>query len=169
MGVVIVTLVILAAVVYIVVVPAKREYMTAPRLATDADFEKAFEFALERVCADKGFTPGPDGTCMLNEATCKNGKHGLPGYVRWTGGKCIMGNEPYRKFCRDKGLRFNESTGTCQTTQAYCSNKQVSWRNGDCHVPGEQQAAEFIFGKTITRTATRAADAVGDFFKGLFS
>jgi hypothetical protein len=164
--IVVIVLIIAAAVLYQC---PKREYITAPRLATDKDFEKAFEYALERVCTDKGFTPGPDGTCMLNENTCKNGRHGLPGYVIWTDGKCMMGNEPYRKFCRDKGLRFNESIGRCQTTQAYCSNKQVSWKNGDCHVPGEQKAAEFIFGKTITRSVTRATDAVGDFFKGLFS
>jgi hypothetical protein len=167
---IVIAVILAAALVLYISYPSSHEYLSPPpRTATDKDFEKAFEYALSHVCTDKGFTAGPDGTCMLNEATCKNGKNGLPGYVRWTDGKCMLGNEPYRQFCKGKGLRFDEAKGTCKTTQSYCSNKQVSWRGGDCHLPGEQRAAEFIFGKTVTRTATKVVDGVGGFFKDLFS
>jgi hypothetical protein len=72
--------------------------------------------------------------------------------IRSTEGICVMGNEPFRKFCEDENLRYDSSTGKCYTTLPYCTPKLLAFCNGDCFEPPAGMILSKVFGTTLGRS-----------------
>lgn len=80
-------------------------------------------------------------------------------------GGCYLGNYAFRRWCEipstrdtDKpdndpkdALKYNPSDGTCELTQAYCDNKNMSWDSSSktCSRSDGQKFFEALFGKTL--------------------
>ena len=89
-------------------------------------------------------------------------------YLEFQNGKCIYGDLAFRLMCeRPKQRRkvhvagvtdvppfdYNETTGKCNITKAYCDRMGVSYSdtNKDCYRTVGQQIGELFTGKTIFR------------------
>lgn len=63
------------------------------------------------------------------------------------------------------GVKFNNSTGYCDFTKAYCTRFGMDFKNNDCKLNTGQKFVEFIFGKTITREVRQDFQGRIDAFK----
>lgn len=65
------------------------------------------------------------------------------------GGVCIIGNEEFRKFCENEGLRYDITNGQCYTTQPYCAKRGMPFCNGDCFDDPSLMINKAILGDTL--------------------
>lgn len=158
-------IIILIVISFIIFIKRKRkENITEElKIATDADMDKAYDFAMYKICNDKGYhgTLNPDGTmsCRHTKESCQ--KESLypatdeQGYYEWREDtkSCIVGDSGFRKFCQDKELLYNIEDGSCKVNRNHCDKYGVSWddTNKDCMVTGGQGFAEFFLSKTMVR------------------
>lgn len=67
-------------------------------------------------------------------------------------GVCIIGNEPFRKFCEDEDLRYDKSNGKCYTTKPYCNKRLLAFCGDDCFETPTSLVLGKVFGTTIGRS-----------------
>jgi len=67
-------------------------------------------------------------------------------------GICILGAEPFRKFCEDEKLSYNTDTGRCVTTKEYCLPKLMAFCKNDCFETPTRLVLSKVFGTTLGRT-----------------
>lgn len=67
-------------------------------------------------------------------------------------GVCILGNEPFRKFCEGENLRYDQNTGKCYTTKPYCNKRLLAFCDDDCFEPPVGMVLSAVFGSTLGRS-----------------
>lgn len=83
---------------------------------------------------------------------------------------CIIGTKTQagtRVNPEDYGVTFNQETGYCDYTAAYCSRMGLRTEPNDCGLYPGQKWAEMIFGTSIVRTGITTANAADDAFIGI--
>lgn len=72
----------------------------------------------------------------------------------WAGGKCIAGDQNFKKWCLDQGMSYRpdiSGVGKCKTNSKYCKRMGVYYKSGDCYRDPLQWGLEWILGTTVTR------------------
>jgi hypothetical protein len=64
----------------------------------------------------------------------------------------MLGGQSERINPKTYGVKFNNETGYCDFTKAYCTRFGLEFKNNDCKLRPGQRYAEMIFGTTITRS-----------------
>lgn len=141
-----------------------------PNRKTDQTYiNSVVDKAFSNVCIDLGgfnYTHPVTGNnvCSLTQTQCIPPWPQQSGdtYYEFKNGVCQVRPSIMRNTCEKMGLgvTYNQDTGTCNFTEAYCGRYVGSAKvvNNDCEVTDGQKIAEMIFGTTITRSIMNIFD-----------